>query len=270
LTNKNHAKYIFTVATSLLALVPPALGFSPLGLALSEDKQFPSSPKSNVYGLSLSLVGEQRNDVYGINLSMFLPKIENNMTGIQIAPVNYAKYTHGVQIGIFALVQEMNGIGIAILGGFNMRFKGLQISGLFGDSFGEPESYNLQIAGLGNSYGLQIAGLGNSYGLYDTKDGNDAWRLDASSSVIYGGQIALLANGASAIRGFQASIGFNYAHKFCQGVQLGIYNYAEKLRGLQIGVVNVAKSGKGVQIGLANAFGTDGDRLILPFANFKF
>jgi len=39
---------------------------------------------------------------------------------------------------------------------------------------------------------------------------------------------------------------------------------------VQFGLINVADSGAGLQIGLINSFGSDGDRLILPFLNARF
>ena len=79
----------------------------------------------------------------------------------------------------------------------------------------------------------------------------------------------MIANRACYLEGVQFTFLFNYAVR-CRGVQIGALNRADELQGVQFGLINVADSGAGLQIGLINSFGSDGDRLILPFLNARF
>ena len=55
-----------------------------------------------------------------------------------------------------------------------------------------------------------------------------------------------------------------------RGPWRGFRARTDELQGVQFGLINVADSGAGLQIGLINSFGSDGDRLILPFLNARF
>ncbi|MCL1888764.1 MAG: hypothetical protein FWF96_07850, partial [Kiritimatiellaeota bacterium] len=113
----------------------------------------------------------------------------------------------------------------------------------------------------GTSRGLQIAGLFNI-------DGFSFAGFPEPTTV--GGQIALLGNGTSHMKGVQVALGFNVADCSCTGLQIALFNVAGTLRGVQIGAANFADGGSGVQIGLYNSFGQDDNRRILPLVNFRW
>ena len=135
------------------------------------------------------------------------------------------------------------------------------------------------LAALGEQLdGLAAGGLFASAGtgrgvvgsLGFTSTGNALALANAPFLPFYGIQLAGIANFASDMHGAQISFGANVADA-CQGVQVSlVYNRANELHGIQIGLINVARSGAGVQVGLINSFGTDQDRLVLPFLNARF
>ena len=94
---------------------------------------------------------------------------------------------------------------------------------------------------------------------------------EESGPICFSGiQLGVLCNVGSG-EGIQVSLALlsNCALR-CRGVQIGALNRADELQGVQFGLINVADSGAGLQIGLINSFGSDGDRLILPFLNARF
>lgn len=55
-----------------------------------------------------------------------------------------------------------------------------------------------------------------------------------------------------------------------EGLQWGLFNYANYAHGLQLGFVNYAKSMKGLQIGLINFIETGGQFPVFPIVNWSF
>lgn len=56
----------------------------------------------------------------------------------------------------------------------------------------------------------------------------------------------------------------------CEGLQLGLVNYAGNMSGLQLGFVNYAKKMKGLQIGLVNIIKQGGQFPVFPIVNWSF
>jgi len=55
-----------------------------------------------------------------------------------------------------------------------------------------------------------------------------------------------------------------------EGLQLGIYNYANQMNGIQLGLVNYAVNMKGLQIGLVNIIKQGGAFPVFPIVNWSF
>ena len=261
----------FSIVLLFIAIISAPLraetkSWSPLGLAIYPNMQFPSNNSSDIYGLSLSLLGEERNNIYGINLGGGA-KADN---------------IFGIGIGLLFLAEKkFEGIQIGFLGNGNSHFNGVMISGLFLNfGGGYPTSHGLQIAGFCNV----LSSLRTIEGVDETLVGGQIALCGNLADHINGFQMALFGNGAYGIKGVQFTTGYNFALdcyglqigavnnvETLYGMQLGAVNFAGELHGLQIGVVNIAESGRGVQIGLVNAFGRAGeDRLILPLVNWRF
>ena len=56
----------------------------------------------------------------------------------------------------------------------------------------------------------------------------------------------------------------------CEGLQLGIVNYANRMNGIQFGLVNYAVNMKGLQIGLVNIIRENGAFPVFPIVNWSF
>jgi len=208
----------------------PENGYSVVGLA-TYALQYPSEFKNNnIRGVSLSLIEEDRDRVYGLNLGLGYSYISETMAGVQIS-----LFADGFT--------DVNGIQIGIIGNQIENFNGIVVAGLINFAHGSDSS----------SCGLQMAGLASVH-----------------FEGMRGMQISLVGNVTGHIKGFQASTGYNLAEGYCHGLQIGLGNRAGVLHGLQIGAVNVALTGSGVQIGLFNSFGEDDNRRILPLLNFRF
>jgi hypothetical protein len=55
-----------------------------------------------------------------------------------------------------------------------------------------------------------------------------------------------------------------------EGLQLGIYNYANQMNGIQLGLVNYAVNMQGLQIGLVNIIKQGGAFPVFPIVNWSF
>ncbi len=150
--------------------------------------------------------------------------------------------------------------------GFNAHLAGAQISGLTnivvdeiygfqltgGFNLGKNAMFGTQIAGISNvvykfSFGVQLAGLWN-----------------ASVASMDGVQIAALANTTlGGLFGWQVGA-YNHAgstegknsfeNNNPWGVQIGLFNFTERMTGFQLGLINRAKRSQGTQIGLINIY----------------
>ena len=207
--------------------------FSVLGLAFNSEVQ---SGQSNVRGVNVSLLFEERESVRGVAVGLGASDIDGDMTGVQFA--------------IFGCSNEkLNGVQLAGLYAYNYTFDGVAVAGLFNTAGYDGTSRGIQIAGVLNIDGLAFSG--------------------SPDPLIKGGQIALLGNGACRIQGVQVALGINGADA-CSGLQIALLNYATTLRGLQIGLVNLAEEGSGLQIGLYNSFGQTDKQRTLPLVNWRF
>jgi hypothetical protein len=190
-------------------------------------------------------------------------ELPDTLNGIGLGARLSGDKTNGALISPFAVdLNEMNGISIALLGSsidmasgiticglvnwHNYNTKGLHLSGLiyhsgdfFNDRFHEDQ---------GQDYGLFVSGL-----------------LSHTAN-LHGLSISTF-NSAFTIMGVQLG-GANFCEGSMQGVQVGAYNYSEKLKGVQIGLFNHAEKSKGVQFGLINYIKENPEGLrVLPFIN---
>lgn len=121
------------------------------------------------------------------------------------------------------------GVDLGVLGNMtNKTSGGIAFSGLFNINRGNVYATGLQFAGLVNwNTGKTYVG-GVQASLFNMNGGDGG---------IYGLQLG----------------GVNYAPKTkVYGLQLGLYNEADRVTGFQIGLINVTKSLRGIQLGLIN------------------
>lgn len=197
-----------TLTSVLLAAIVVGLNLpqaraaiSPLAISLASPVQFPPSD-FNITGARLSLYGRQR-AVYGID------------------------------VGVFANVTDID-------------FLGLAVSGLFNITHGTTTVLGLQLAGLGN--------------------------INTQKTSVLGLQAALLFNqntAESSVTGVQLALANLSEHSKIYGLQVGIYNRAESIYGFQIGLVNDVNNLHGVQIGLLN-YNRTGLLAVSPLINVGF
>ena len=163
------------------------------------------------------------------------PPADFNVAGLRASVLwGSQRAVYGIDLGVLGNMTEINMVGIAVAGGFNINHGsvtaiGTQLAGLF--------NYNGNKTAI---YGTQIA-LGVNY--------NDA------QSVVSGLELAGIAN----------------LSKFTNiyGAQIALYNRAQDVYGFQIGLVNSCSNLHGVQIGLLN-FNDKGLFSVSPILNVGF
>ena len=240
-------------------------GWSPVGLGITEDFQFPKK-ESDVYGLRVGVYENDNRNVYGLDVSVFNTEARR-VSGVQLGFYSNVHYFEGIQIvygneipvsslkGIqvsgISFIEELYGVQVS-LGGVVWQPIGIQISGLM-------------TMGVGGA-GLQVAGIGNSTCLYDR------------GGFYVGIQVAGIVNSGCNVRGLQIALfnivstektEDNFKATF-KGVQVGVLNRADNVTGLQIGVFNYAKTMKGIQIGLINIIRSNETFTFMPILNARF
>ena len=150
--------------------------------------------------------------------------------------------------------------------GFNSHLSGIQVSGLTnivvdevfglqltgGINLGKNSMFGTQVAGISNiiykfSFGLQVAGISNVS--VTSMDGVQiAALINRTEGGLYGFQLGAF-NHAGSTEGINS-----FESKNPWGVQLGLFNFAERMNGFQVGLINWAKRSQGTQIGLINIY----------------
>ncbi len=177
-----------------------------------------------------------RGKVYGIQASGFANLVGQDVKGVQLAgfgSVNGRNF-YGVQASGFGNLNggSTGGIQMASFGNASLKnFSGIQAAG-FGnfvlqDAFASIQAAGFGNATIGNSSGLQIAGTVNFIG----KD-------------FKGTQIAGMANYVGGtMSGLQISL-FNYAQKVKNNYQVGLFNFSkESENNIPIGLLSFARKG---------------------------
>lgn len=143
--------------------------------------------------------------------------------------------------------QQIYGFDFGLIGNITtQRFNGIAVSGLFNYTRGETTAIGAQLAGLTN----MNSGKTNVYGLQAALGMN----MNTAESSVVGIQLAAV----------------NLSeHTDIYGLQLGLYNKAQRVYGFQIGLVNVVDNLHGLQIGLIN-FHRQGVFTVSPILNFGF
>lgn len=148
----------------------------------------------------------------------------------------------------------VNDYSLNLLGGFSGGTNKLEIGGLFNLDRGNVQHF--QLAGLVNQVGgtvkgVQLAGLANA-NLASLNGFQGAGLGNFTLKEVEGVQAAGLFNiGISSISGAQLAGLINYAHRDIDGLQAGVIgNVARNVNGLQLGLFNYADSVQGASIGL--------------------
>lgn len=136
-------------------------------------------------------------------------------------------------------------------------------------------SFNMLFGMNGGVNGFEFGGTGN-YNNGEVKGFQLAGITNYTKGAVNGAQISGIANiNIGPTKGFQLST-INAVQGEVTGMQLGVANYAKKMKGLQLGVVNIIGDGdEALPIGLINivkngyfAFETTGSETL--YANFNF
>lgn len=150
--------------------------------------------------------------------------------------------------------------------GFEANLAGLQVSGVSnvvlnnvfggqltgGVNISKGALLGLQVAGLANlvykyTFGLQLAGLWNIS--FESMDGVQLSSLaNYTKGGLFGFQVGAY-NRAGFIEGKNS-----YENDYPSGLQLGLFNHANKMNGFQVGLINIAGNMQGTQIGLINIY----------------
>lgn len=186
----------FALAAVALALVAPvtaetekeevyegAVGWTPVAVGLASPLQIPwGRAVWDVYGLDFNLFYSDAPKMYGIGVGGAAMATRDDLAGVQASflcnwadadvygiratiGANIAKgETYGIEVGAAAYrPNEMWGVDVNLLGSFQHKFNGVQVSGFANVS--KEQSYGVSIACFGNyaqtAYGLQLAGIIN-------------------------------------------------------------------------------------------------------------
>lgn len=154
---------------------------------------------------------------------------------------------------------------------------GFRLSGLWGST---RDLYGVDIGGIGNMTSHTFTGIALAGGFNYTNGittaigtqlaGVTNWNNNKTS--VYGLQLASILNmnnATSSVTGLQLALVNLSRHTTIYGLQVGLYNKAQKVYGFQIGLVNEATDLRGIQIGLVN-FHHKGLFAVAPIVNIGF
>ncbi len=240
-----------------LEMVPRDLAkptrWSPLGLSLKPDLQWPAGADVGVAFLNLNLAASDRLRVYGFDLGI-VNRVRDRGYGLQAGVVARTCGWTGLQTGVVTKALEpeeedpnhpgcdfgLDGVQLALAHADADLVYGLQLAGLMAEDF---NLVGLQLAGVvarshGALVGLQAAGV---VAWSEWPNGLQVGGLlSVASFQLYGVQLAGVANVAlqHPANGLQISSAFNYA-RCVRGLQIGLINVAEKAAGVQLGLINI-------------------------------
>jgi hypothetical protein len=181
-------------------------------------------------GFQAGLYEARAENLTGIQLGGIFSETEWNANGLQAAVLfAESRYTRGIQLGcLTATSQEASGIQIGgLMARSEINAHGIVQAGLVLARAGEMEG-GLQLSGIasnviGESRGVQIS------------------VISTMAASVHGTEIAGIWNYAfEDVNGAQAALVYNHARSV-HGVQIGLFNYCERLDGLQIGLVNIVR-----------------------------
>ena len=206
---------------------PVSYGYTVLAVGIGTPFALPWGFDWDIYGLDVNLAYGDCNKMYGLEIAGIANTARLDMLGLQGSiACNFAnRDAVGAQIAAVNLGNRTT-YGLSVdFAGLHRDFLGLGVDGLIG-------AYDSEY------YGLEVAGLGSAVR-------EDMW----------GWQIALGANFARLVHGFQTAL---------------FFNMTEELRGAQLSLVNYASTcSAGFQIGLLN-FIMDNQVPVLPIFNCYF
>ena len=216
-----------------------------------------------VTGLSLGLMpggGTMR----GVQIGVLGVAAERDVRGIAIGllGVGCGGDMVGVNIGGLGAGAggSVRGLNVGLLGvGAGENLEGINIGGLGGGAGGDVKGLNVGLLGMGAGkrlMGLTVAGLGAGAG--EILKGITICGLGAGAPTIRGVTIAGLGVGGVDVKGVTLAFGMikieddgklsgfsasacNYVKGTQEGISIGIFNYAFRLRGIQIGLINVVR-----------------------------
>ena len=206
---------------------PKSYGYTVLALGIGTPFALPWGFDWDVFGLDVNVVYGDCNKMYGLEVAGIANTARLDMLGLQVAAgCNFAnRDAVGAQVSLVNIGNRTTYDLSVDAVGMHRDFLGLGVDALIG-------AYDSEF------YGLEIAGLGSAVR-------EDMW----------GWQIAVGANFARRVHGFQTA---------------ALFNMTEELRGAQLALVNYASTcSAGFQIGLLN-FIMDNQVPVLPIFNCYF
>lgn len=232
-------------------------------------------------GISLGILGAGAGgDVSGVAIGGLGVGAGESLKGVFVGGLGVGSGgdVSGVMIGGLGAGAggSMKGISIGLLGiGAGEDLYGLNIGGLGAGAGRNVAGISIGLLGIGagnNMTGINVGGLGAGAG--NRLTGITIGGLGAGAPIIRGVTIAGLGVGGRDIKGVSLAIGmvriekegshtgfaasaFNFIKGQQNGVSMGIFNYAYKLKGFQIGILNYVR---------------DNPKFLklLPFINFNF
>ncbi len=225
-----------------------------------------------------------------VNLSLFAQENDSLKT-------RKAQITFGYPVGSNGMksLEYSNNFSFNILYGLNGGVNGAEIGSIFNFNKGKVKGF--QLSGVSNintgySKGFLLSGVSNI--IMDSTSGlfisgvlnysslnSKGFLLSGVSNIIMGSTSGLLISGVLNYsnlnsKGFQLATANVAANEF-NGFQLGVFNYAKKLKGVQLGVINYVGDGEeGLPIGLISIvkngyydFELTGGEVIYANVNYK-
>lgn len=184
-------------------------------------------------GVQASLFRTGAENLTGVQIGGVFTESGWNADGLQLGALfTESRYTHGIQLGgLTARSKETTGVQIGgLMAKSEIKSDGVLQGAMILAETGDLEGC-LQWAGvaanvIGESDGIQIGGISTMAGSLDGAQIAGIWNFVFEN--VSGAQIGLLYNHA------------RYVH----GLQLGLFNFCERLDGVQIGLLNTVKEAR--------------------------
>lgn len=154
------------------------IGFTPVAIGLATPVQLPwGINRWDVFGIDFNLFYSDAPKMYGIDVGGLATLTRNRTIGLVVGGlgnisfgdiyglratcgINYTeKSVWGADIGLIGVRENITGLDVNLLGSFQKKVCGLQVSGLA--NIAKVKSHGMTVAGIANiaetAYGLQLA-----------------------------------------------------------------------------------------------------------------
>ena len=227
------------------------------------------APESHaLYGVSLGLLDDRTEEGGGgLSLSPWRSTLSGHFVGVHAGLLqNRGDAVTGVELGLRNETHEVFGLSAGLWSGSeDTDVGGLQ----FGVFARAHELYGFQIAGI-TIAGRDLRGLQASLigGLVEDELHGIQIAPYAQTRDLSGLSVGLISR-CDTVQGAQVAV-LSLATVNAKGLQVGVFNWSDRVRGVQLGFVNVANRLTGFQLGLVNVIHDDTSPHVMPLLNARF